>query len=118
MKVFKEFRFEAAHSLPHLPEGHKCRRPHGHSYLVRVTVEGDIDPETGMVVDYALISEKFEKLIFDVLDHRDLNEVEGLEISTSEVLSRWIWKRLRSGLPVTEVLVRETPTAGAVYSGE
>lgn len=117
MKVFKEFSFEAAHSLPYLPEGHKCRNVHGHSYKVRVTVEGDIDPHTGMVCDYARISQHFEELIFRFLDHKNLNDVTGLEISTSENLAIWIWKRLRLGIPVTEVLVRETATAGACYDG-
>ncbi len=115
--VYKEFRFEAAHSLPHLPEGHKCRNVHGHSYLVRVTVEGEVEPSTGMVIDYAMISHHFEALVYNVLDHQFINDVPGLEVSTSEILAEWIWKRLRTGIPVTEVEVKETPTAGSIYRG-
>jgi len=117
IRVYKEFRFEAAHSLPHLPKEHKCHNVHGHSYLVRVTVEGDVDPSTGMVIDYAIISQHFKTLVHDVLDHRFINDVQGLRISTSEVLAEWIWKKLQPHIPVTEVEVKETPTAGSIYRG-
>ena len=53
MELFKAFTFEAAHRLPHAPEGHKCARLHGHSYEVTVRVEGPVDPERGWVVDFA-----------------------------------------------------------------
>ena len=52
------------------------------------------------------------------LDHRYLNEVEGLANPTSENLARWIWDRLIDLLPLSEVLVRETCTSGCVYRGE
>lgn len=116
MRVFKEFRFEAAHRLPNVPSGHKCHRLHGHSYRVVVTCEGPVDPMTGMVVDYAEISRLFDSEVFDKLDHQYLNDIKGLENSTSEVLAQWIWHRL-SKLPLYEVTVHETATAGATYTG-
>ena len=42
--LFKDFQFEAAHRLPHVPEGHKCGRLHGHSFMVRLEVTGEVDP--------------------------------------------------------------------------
>lgn len=118
MDVFCEFTFEAAHRLPHVAEGHKCGRLHGHSYRVEVHVRGDVDPHTGMVVDFADIKAAFEPLR-GCLDHYYLNEVAGLENPTSENLARWIWERLHSPqLRVSRVVVRETCTSGASYEGE
>lgn len=117
MEIFREFTFEAAHRLPNVPEGHKCRRLHGHSYRVTVHVSGPVDPGTGMVMDFADIKAAFRPLM-DQLDHYYLNEVAGLENPTSENLARWIWQRLAPGLPLSKVIVRETCTSGAVYTGE
>jgi len=117
MEIYKEFHFEAAHHLPGAPEGHKCRRLHGHSFRVVVHVEGDVDPDAGWVIDFATIGEAFEPVRED-LDHRYLNEIAGLENPTSEVVATWIWRRLEPGLPgLSAVVVRETCTTGAVYRG-
>lgn len=114
MEVFREFTFEAAHRLPHVPAGHKCARLHGHSFRVEVHVEGDVDPETDMVIDFADLKAAFAPL-HERLDHHYLNEVDGLENPTSENLARWIWERLDGAMPLSAVVVRETCTAGVVY---
>jgi len=114
MELFREFTFEAAHRLPHVPAGHKCARLHGHSFRVEVHVEGDVDPETGMVIDFADLKAAFAPL-HERLDHHYLNEVDGLENPTSENLARWIWERLDGAMPLSAVVVRETCTAGVVY---
>jgi len=116
VEIFKEFRFEAAHRLPHVPAGHKCARLHGHSFVVRVTVAGEPDA-TGWIMDFDEIGAAFQPL-FERLDHRYLNEVEGLENPTSENLAVWIWERLRPVLAgLSKVEVRETCTSGCVYFG-
>lgn len=118
MEIFKEFTFEAAHRLPHVPPGHKCSRLHGHSYRVEVHVRGPVGATSGWVMDFSDIKEVFEPLRLQ-LDHYYLNEVEGLENPTSENLARWIWKRLRPTLPqLSRVQVRETCTSGCIYQGE
>jgi len=118
MEIFKEFTIEAAHWLPNLPEGHKCRRLHGHSFRLEIHVSGPLDPHLGWVMDFAEIKAAF-KAIEDRIDHHCLNEVEGLENPTSENLARWLWKELRSVLPLlSKVAVRETCTSGCVYAGE
>ena len=118
MEIFKEFTFEAAHRLPNVPDGHKCARLHGHSYRVEVHVTGDVAEGTGWVMDFADIKDAFAPL-HDKLDHRYLNEVEGLDNPTSEVLARWIWDRLMEAAAAqSAVLVRETCTSGCVYRGE
>jgi len=89
MKIFKEFHIEAAHRLPNVPADHKCARLHGHSFHVRITVAGNVETETGWIMDFADIAEAF-KPIFLQLDHNYLNEVEGLDNPTSENIARWI----------------------------
>lgn len=118
MEIWKDFTFEAAHLLPNVPEGHKCKRLHGHSYRVRVCVEADLDPVLGWVIDFADISAAFDPIRLR-LDHYYLNEIEGLENPTSEALARWIWERLQPALPIlSRIEVSETCTAGCAYRGE
>lgn len=118
MEIFKEFTFEAAHRLPHVPEGHKCRRLHGHSFRVEIHVASAVDPQTGWVMDFADIGAAFKPL-YRMLDHNYLNEIAGLENPTSEEIARWIWDRLQPTLPgLSRVIVRETCTTGAVYAGD
>lgn len=116
MEIFREFTFEAAHRLPRVAPGHKCARLHGHSFRVEVHVNGPVDPEGGWVMDFADVKDAFAPL-HEQLDHRYLNEVEGLENPTSENLARWIWDRLGPSLPLSRVVVRETCTSGCVYTG-
>lgn len=118
MELRKSFQFEAAHSLPRLPEDHKCFRLHGHSFKVEVVVEGECDPVLGWVMDYADISAAF-KPTWEQLDHHHLNEIEGLENPTSENIARWIWRRLQPKLPgLTAIEVAETCNARCIYRGE
>ena len=118
MRLFKEFSFESAHRLPNVPDGHKCARLHGHSFHVRVTIEGPVGERSGWVMDFADLKRAFAP-IHDALDHRYLNDIEGLENPTSEHLARWIWQRLVASLPgLEEVEVRETCTSGCAYRGE
>ena len=117
MDVFRVFQIEAAHYLPNVPEGHKCRRLHGHSFRVEVHVSGPVGEDSGWVMDFADLKRAFQPL-FDRLDHRCLNDVEGLENPTSENLARWIWERLAPALPsLSRVVVQETCTAGCIYRG-
>src|SRR5205807_2033314 len=118
MEIFKEFTIEAAHRLPHVPPGHKCGRLHGHSFHLSVHVEGPVGGDTGWVIDFADIAGAVKPVIGQ-LDHYYLNEVAGLENPTSEVMARWVWRRIRPQLPLlSKVIVRETCTSGCVYRGE
>ena len=118
LKIFKEFSFEAAHRLPNVPSGHKCFRLHGHSFALRISVEGEVGAESGWVMDFSDISNAFEPILKQ-LDHYYLNEIEGLENPTSENVARWIWERLQPGLPqLSEVEIRETCTSGCSYQGK
>ena len=118
MEIYKAFTIEAAHRLPNLPESHKCYRLHGHSFKIEVHVTGEVDQNTGWIMDFADISAAFKPL-FERLDHHYLNEIEGLENPTSENLARWIWRQLKPTLPLlSSVIVKETCTAGCIYVGD
>ena len=117
MKIFKEFSFEAAHLLPHVPSGHKCAQLHGHSFRLQLWVQGEIGEQTGWLVDYAEIDRAFEPL-YEQLDHHYLNEIEGLENPTSEILACWVWERVSATLPgLCKVVIFETCNTGCVYKG-
>ena len=116
--IFKEFTFEAAHRLPNVEPGHRCSRLHGHSFRVRVHIDGPVDPRLGWVRDFAELSEPMRPLL-EQLDHHYLNEVEGLENPTSERLAYWIWEHLQPALPeLSQVVVQETCNTGCIYRGE
>jgi 6-pyruvoyltetrahydropterin/6-carboxytetrahydropterin synthase len=118
MEVFKNFTFEAAHRLPHVPAEHKCARLHGHTFSVEVRVRGTVGSISGWVKDFADLDSAFRPLL-DSLDHTCLNEIEGLENPTSENLARWIWIRLQPALPgLCRVTVQENCTCGCIYRGE
>ena len=104
--------------MPNLPDGHKCKRIHGHSFRCEVRITGEIDEYTGFVMDYADIKAAFRPLR-DQLDHRFLNhDVPGLENPSSEVIARWIWERLKPALPLlSAVVIHETCTAYCEYRG-
>ncbi len=118
MEIFKSFTFEAAHRLPNLPEGHKCRRLHGHTFTVTLHIQGKVDSQTGWIIDFAEIKHAFAPLL-NRFDHHDLNEIDGLENPTSENLARYIWQQLKTSLPsLSKVVVQENPNCGAIYQGE
>jgi 6-pyruvoyltetrahydropterin/6-carboxytetrahydropterin synthase len=104
VELVKDFRFEAAHYLPNVAAGHKCRRMHGHSFRGEVAVRGPIDPRVGPVVLR--------------LDHYLLNEIEGLENPTSERIAVWMWQQLAPSLPqLTRVTIEESCTSRCSYFG-
>jgi len=117
VEIWKEFGFESAHLLPNVPSGHKCGRLHGHSFRIRVALRGIPGAETGWVMDFADLKKAWKPL-HEILDHRYLNDIPGLENPTSEILALWIWERLISSLPMlSAITVRETCTAGCTYRG-
>lgn len=116
--IYKDFRFEAAHKLPNVPEGHKCGRLHGHSYKVRIHMEGPIDENMGWFIDFSDVKALF-KPIYSQLDHHYLNDIEGLENPTAEVIAKWIWDRLKPSLSeLSAIELMETCTCGVIYKGQ
>lgn len=111
----QHFQIESARFLPHLPAGHPCARTHGHSFKIVLTLVGPLDADLGWMIDYNEIQAKMLPLI-EQLDHRLLNDVDGLENPTSELLAKWIFDRARINLPdLKRVTVAETPTTECSY---
>ena len=118
VRLAKTFTFEAAHHLPSFPEGHKCRRMHGHSFKVDVVVEGEIPHGRHYLIDYGEMKAAIDP-VYDQLDHRCLNDIKGLENPTSEMLAAWLWDKLRPKLPIlSEIIVYETCANRCEYRGD
>jgi len=118
LKVEKTFSFDSAHFLPHVPEDHKCRNLHGHTYIVKVEAEGELDEAMGWVVDFGDVKKVAGPLVKQ-LDHKLLNEIDGLENPTAENLALWFWRRMKPALPeLSQVTVMENPTNVVRYRGD
>ena len=118
MRIYKEFKFEAAHFLPSAAPGTANARVHGHSFRARVVIDGEPDPETGYIFHFDELAAALADTE-DALDHRLLNDVEGLGTPTLERIAIWIWNRLANRVPgLAEVHVaRDSCGEGCVYTG-
>lgn len=97
-EISQKFYFDAAHTLKRAIGADSSRRVHGHTYNAEVTLSGQPDAHTGMVVDLALVRLAIEEMR-PQLDHRLLDEVEGLGPATLENLCGFIWRQLAPALP-------------------
>ena len=117
MIIFKQFTFDSAHFLSKVPEGHKCRQIHGHTYKLTVFIEGPVDNKMGWVSDFTNIKQIVSDTI-EIVDHKLLNNIEGLENPTCEILSIWLWNRIKNEIPLlSKIELYETPTSGVIYEG-
>jgi 6-pyruvoyltetrahydropterin/6-carboxytetrahydropterin synthase len=118
MEIYKDFSFDSAHFLPHVPDGHKCKNMHGHTYKLRVVVKGTPDPKLGWIMDFKELKDIVNPLI-DQLDHKLINDVKGLENPTAENITIWIWNHIKPLLGnLSKIELYETPTTGVIYSGD
>ena len=118
MEIYKDFSFDSAHFLPNVPDGHKCKNMHGHTYKLRVFLKGQPDPSLGWIMDFKELKDIVGPII-DQLDHRLINDIEGLENPTAENITIWIWDKIRPLLSnLSKVELYETPTTGVIYYGE
>ncbi len=114
--IWRRFRFEAAHQLPNVQDGHPCGRMHGHGFEVILHVDQDISTSE-LGVDFDYLGEIWQP-IHEQLHHACLNDIAGLENPTSEIISAWIWERIKSVVPqLSWVTTYETVTAGCHYDG-
>jgi 6-pyruvoyltetrahydropterin/6-carboxytetrahydropterin synthase len=114
--VWRRYLFQSAHRLPHVRPGHKCGRMHGHGFEVIVHADQDIGTQD-LAIDYDRLDELWAPLHAE-LDHTCLNDLPGLDNPTSELLSSWLWERLKPVLPALSwITVYETGTSGAHYDG-
>jgi 6-pyruvoyltetrahydropterin/6-carboxytetrahydropterin synthase len=98
VEIALEFGFDAAHFIAHGPEDHPYRRMHGHSFLAEVAIQGEPDPVSGFVADFAEL-ETAAAGLREQLDHTLLNEVPGLAPPSLEKIAVWIWEALAPRFP-------------------
>jgi 6-pyruvoyltetrahydropterin/6-carboxytetrahydropterin synthase len=111
MLITRKAEFSASHSCynPNLSEQqnrnlygeHAGTHGHGHNYVIEVSIEGDPDPVTGMIVDLKVVKDIIQREVIDPMDHRHLNyEVPPFDrlIPTAENLVREVWRRLEPAL--------------------
>ena len=133
VKVSRKAHFNAAHRL-YRPDWSfekneavfgKCNNPryHGHNYDLIVSVEGEIDPETGYVMDMKVLKDLIKAHVEDAFDHKNLTEdvadFKGLN-ATAENIAVVIWNKLRSQIDESkklEVVLYETPRNFVTYTG-
>jgi 6-pyruvoyltetrahydropterin/6-carboxytetrahydropterin synthase len=114
--VWRRYKFQAAHRLPNVPLGHKCGRMHGHGFEVILHANQDLGKRP-LSIDYDHLDEIWEPLHFE-LNYKCLNDIEGLENPTSELISSWLWRRLKPEIPeLSWVTVYETAYCGANFDG-
>ncbi|MEN2495035.1 MAG: hypothetical protein TECD_00948 [Hyphomicrobiaceae bacterium hypho_1] len=91
-RIGRIYKFEAAHFLPNVPDGHKCKNLHGHNYRLEIVLNGPLD-ERGFVKDFSEMDDEITPLL-NMVDHHLLNEIEGLENPTAEIIAAWFLERI------------------------
>lgn len=114
----RTFRADAAHKISGLTAEHKCSSIHGHSFRIDVSVRGEVDSDKGWLMDFGDIKDIVNPTIKKI-DHKFLNEIEGVESGTSENLVIWLWNSLKPVLPqLFEITVWESDSSRCSYKGE
>ena len=109
--VTKSATFEAAHFMGHQSEGHSYRNVHGHSFRIDATVSGKVQPGEQWVEDFGDLTAALEAVAAR-LDHRLLNEIDGLDVPTLERLCVWVANALRASVPNLSSVELSRPSLG------
>jgi 6-pyruvoyltetrahydropterin/6-carboxytetrahydropterin synthase len=116
--ISRKFSFESAHKLTAVPDEHKCRTMHGHTYTLEVEARGVVNPSSGWLMDYAEITE-IVKPVVSKLDHKTLNEIGEFEHTTSEELAVWFWENIKPTIPqLYRISIMENPNTRCDFYGE
>lgn len=112
--ISKEFHFSAAHQLFGLHEEHPCSRLHGHNYVLKIILSGEVD-KVGFVQDYREL-DKIKDFVDDVMDHRNLNDVFPMHNTTVENMTKIIYDMFKPIYPkIIAVEMSETPKTNCRY---
>ena len=119
MQVFRQFRFHSARHLPNLKDNHICKQMHGHTFNLKIYVDGKINSDTGFVMDFYDIDTIVNENVINLIDHKLLNDIDELKNQTSEILCKWIWKRLDENiLGLSKIILSEDHGTGIIYTGD
>ena len=118
-RLKRKYEFHAARKLTALKENHPCGDLHGHTFTVTIKVSGDKLTDEGWIMDFYDIDACFNDKVHKELDHKYLNEIEGLSNPTTEHVAIWIWNKLKHDLiNLYSVSVSEGNSYGCKYYGE
>lgn len=117
--ITKKYRFEAGHQLVH--HDGKCRDPHGHSYVMVITLKAPTlvtdGPKTNMLMDFGDIDQVIKPLVKEKLDHKWLNDVLATDSPTAEKIAEWVYHEVKDRLPhLDSVTIHETESSSATYT--
>lgn len=119
ISLVKRFSFDAAHKLPN--HNGKCKNLHGHTYFLEVTITGEVNDETGMLLDFGVVKDVVKKLVIEKFDHQYINEI--IENPTAENMVKWMWDVLFGGfnkynIELSKLGLWETPDSCVILSGK
>ncbi len=119
MIVYRNFRFHSARHLPKLKDDHICKQTHGHTFNLTIYIKGEINKNDGFIIDFFDIDTIIKSKILPLIDHKLLNEIEGLENPTSEHLIKWIWNRINKEFQgLYKIKLSEDHGTGIIFKGE
>lgn len=119
MKIYRTYTIHSARFIPTLDLNHPCSKMHGHTFKIIIELDGPIDDAIGFVMDFYDLDTIVDNKIIKKIDHKILNEIEGLENPSSEYLSIWIWNKLIDSLPMlSQITISEEHGTGIQYSGK
>ena len=119
MKIIRTYTVHSARFIPTLDSNHPCSKMHGHTFKIIIELDGPINKDTGFVMDFYDLDVIVNEKIIKKIDHKVLNEIDGLDNPSSEFLSIWIWNKLITSIPIlSEITVSEELGTGIKYSGK
>ena len=118
-RLKRKYEFHAARKLIALQENHPCGELHGHTFTITIKVSGNQLTNEGWIMDFNDIDKLFKEKVYKTLDHKYLNDIDGLSNPTTEHIAMWIWKKLENDLSgLSSVSVSEGNSYGCKYYGE
>ena len=119
MKIYRTYTIHSARFIPTLDTDHPCSKMHGHTFKIIIELDGSIDKNTGFLMDFYDLDLIVNDKIIQKIDHKVLNDINGLENPSSEHLSIWIWNKLIDSIPIlSQITVSEDHGTGIKYSGK
>jgi len=119
MRIYRTYRAHCARYIPTLNDDHICKKMHGHTFNIVIYLEGPINPNTGFVMDFFDLDIIVKKEVIDLIDHKVLNDINGLENPSSEHLAVYVFDRLKKKVDyLSKVSVSEDHGTGIEYSGQ
>ena len=119
MIVYRTFRFHSARYLPNLNDDHICKQTHGHTFNLTIYIKGKINSKNGFVIDFFDIDTIIKDKVLPLIDHKLLNDIDGLKNPTSENLIKWIWVKIKNEFQsLYKIKLSEDHGTGIIYFGE